>query len=223
MFAGGIKTVQATFTDKDDVVYDPDSQVIKFYDSTETLIESFTQANVTRISEGIYFIDYEVPDASETGRWTCEWTAVVSSESYEYNFAFEVRSRSWPTVAELRTYLNDITTDRISNTVVDMHTSTAIIEVDLAKSATAAVALVQKTYLILAGYYCYRAYCVKLERSLGQLPATVYENLLAYKETADKFLEYVARGVGQTAMGPIMSYTPTVVPESYEEDAEGQA
>jgi len=124
---------------------------------------------------------------------------------------------------DVREYLGGLSEDRLANNVIIINISASEIDVDQAKSESAPDALVSKAYLVVAAYYCYRAYVAKLERTLGQIPVAAYTNLMLYKDDFDRFLGYVARGVGKIAIGPIKSYTPTVVPITYEPDTEGIA
>jgi len=100
---------------------------------------------------------------------------------------------------DVREYLGGLSEDRLANNVVVINISTSKVDVDQVKSATAADALVSKAYLVVAAYYCYRAYIAKLERTLGQIPAAAYLNLKLYKEDFDRFLGYVAMAGGAPA------------------------
>jgi len=128
-----------------------------------------------------------------------------------------------PTITEVRNYLGGLSSDRLGDATITINIGAAQIDVEMAKSDSAPENLVDKTYLVVTAYYAYRAYVAKLERTLGMVPAAAYNNMMLYKEDFDRFLAYVARGVGKTAIGPIMSYTPTIVPVTYEADAVGVA
>jgi len=222
IFPEGVKRIQSVFTDEAGDSYDPDSQELKFYDSTGTSIATKTDADCVNPEVGTWYIDYLVPADSETGRWTCVWTATVAGVDYPSVFAFEVWSRVWPTVQEVRDYLGGMDDDRVTDPAVQMQIVMSATEVDQEKSSTASENLVARAYLATAGYQTYLAYATEFERTVGIVPGPILNHLGLLKNKADLFMSYVRRGIGQAAVGPVRSYTPTLVPETYEPDAEGE-
>lgn len=223
IFPDGTKRIEAVFADEDGSAYDPDSQVLKFYDSTGTLIVTKDEDDCVNTEVGTWYIDYVIPTDAETGRWTCQWTVIVNTEEYVFVFAFEVWSRTWPTIQEVRDYLAGMDDDRVTNPAVQMQIVMSATEVDQEKSASVSEALVARAYLATAGYQTYLAYASEFERTMGMIPGPILNHLGLLKAKADQFMAYVKRGAGQEAIGPVRSYTPTVVPETYEPDAQGES
>lgn len=219
---GGTDHIQAVFKDENGNAYDPDSQELKFYDSTGTLKDTKTEADCVKVIKGTWYIDYDVPLTAASGRWTCQWTATAGEDDFIFIFAFEVWGRTWPTIQEVRDYLAGMEDDRVTDAAIQLQIVVSVTEVDQDKSGTATEDLVARAYLAVAGYQTYLAYASEFERTMGMVPGPILNHLSLLKAKAEQFLGYVKRGAGKEAIGPIKSYTPTVVPETYERDAEGK-
>ena len=75
--------INNTYTDSDDVVFDPTTIELKIYDPTGTLIETLTYAagDITRVSAGIYYYDYTVAADALIGWYINKWTGITSGFS----------------------------------------------------------------------------------------------------------------------------------------------
>ena len=73
IFPGGVKRIEATFTDEDENAYNPTSQTLKFYDSLGTLIDEKDEDDCVNPGAvvGTWYIDYTIAADAETGRWVC--------------------------------------------------------------------------------------------------------------------------------------------------------
>lgn len=222
-FAGERVRFEVVFLDEDESEYDPDSQELKFYDPTGELIETKDEDDCTNTSTGNWYIDWDIPSTATAGRWVLEWWASIAVPESDFMdpYAFIVRERSWPSVVEVRIYLAGMEDDRVSDVAIEQQVLASTIEVDQEKSSSASELLIAGAYLAVSGYQTYLAYATEFERTMGMVPGPILNHLGLLKAKADQFMGYVKRGVGQIAIGPVKSYTPTVVPETYEKDAQG--
>lgn len=181
IFPGSVKRVESVFTDEDGSVYDPDSSVLEFYDSTDTLIESFDEGDCTNPTPGTWYIDYPVPADAELGRWRCEWTAVVGTapdeEDYLFVFGFHVWSTTWPTEQEVRNALNNISTDRVSQDIITYHIERAARRINKLASSAAESNDKRDAIEACAAYASYLSYALEVERAAGGMPPAVNNNL----------------------------------------------
>ena len=68
-----------TFTDVDDVLYDPDTIELKIYDPTGAIKTTVTYAagEIIKSAVGIYYYDYTIPsDATTQGYWQNVWQVI---------------------------------------------------------------------------------------------------------------------------------------------------
>ncbi len=177
IFRSSVKRVESVFTDEDGSVYDPDSSVLEFYDSTDTLIESFDEGDCTNPDPGTWYIDYPVPSDAAYGRWRCEWTVTVGTDVYLFVFGFYVWNTIWPTEQEVRNALNNISTDRVSSDVVSYHIERAARRVTKVASSSAEANDIRDAIEACAAYASYLSYALELERAAGTMPPAVSNNL----------------------------------------------
>jgi len=89
-YLGKHYTTQATFTDKDGTLFDPDSLSAKLYDPDDTLQD--TDSAPVKQSTGIYWAVVEIPAAGEADKeWTIVWEITEGSqkEAEKYKFMVE--------------------------------------------------------------------------------------------------------------------------------------
>lgn len=223
IYPGSIKRIQATFTTEAEAKYDPDSQTLKFYDSIGALIATKTQADCVRSELGIWYIDYTVPTTAVTGRWTCEWTATVTGKGdYIYVHVFDVWSLFWPTVDEVRNYLANICDDRLSEDTIVIQLRLAIRHCERYCSSSTIADIASAAMLARAGWMSYIAYVTMYERSVGQVPPAMLGHSAVLEGLALEAMLACGATIDARKAGPINSFTPTVVPETYEKTAEGR-
>jgi len=72
-----------TYTDINDVVYDPSTVELEIYNPSEILDTTVTYAegDIKRTSEGIYYYDYDISSDATAGWWISKWTGVSGSFS----------------------------------------------------------------------------------------------------------------------------------------------
>lgn len=87
-YLGEDYTVKATITDKQGVLFDPDSHNIILKDPRRT--QRSTATNPARLSLGVFEITFPIPVSGPDGVWTIEWRAVIGSESEMERFSFGV-------------------------------------------------------------------------------------------------------------------------------------
>lgn len=223
-FPGETVRFEVVFLDENEDEYDPDSQELKFYDPTGELIETKDEGDCVNPSEGNWYIDWEIPAATPAGRCVLEWWASTADPEADFMdpYAFIVKERSWPSVTEVRNYLAGMEDDRVSDVAIEQQILASAIEVDQEASSSASELLIASAYLATSGYQTYLAYASEFERTMGMVPGPILNHLGLLKAKAEQFMAYVKRGAGQTAIGPVKSFTPTVVPETYEPDAQGE-
>jgi len=191
IFPEGVKRIDAVFADEDGTAYDPDSQELKFYDSTGTLIATKTEADCVNTEVGTWYIDYLIPAASETGRWTCEWTVTVGTDTYPFVFAFQVWSRTWPTIQEVRDYLSNLSSDRVSDNSVGMQIRLAANFCNRVRGSGTNAQQLEDAILTRAGWLSYLAYAVEYERTAGDISPEIMEQLDRYERLANEYLEFI--------------------------------
>jgi hypothetical protein len=83
-----------TFTDEDDVVFDPDTIALVIKDSSGTTITTKAISDFTHDATGVYTITYALPSNAAAGTWTFEVTATqtASSKTNKETFEFKVLS-----------------------------------------------------------------------------------------------------------------------------------
>ena len=217
IYPDGVKRIQSVFTDEDGNAYDPDSLVLKFYDSTGTLVETFDEDDCVNPTVGTWYIDYVIPTNGPTGRWTCVWTDTVTTKDYVNVFAFEVWSRTWPTIQEVRDYLAGMDDDRVTDAAVQIQIVVSVTEVEQEASASASEAILARAYLAVSGYQTYLAYATEFERTMGMVPGPILNHLGLLKAKAEQFMGYVRRGSGPMGAGPVVRTGNTDVPEAWDE------
>lgn len=213
LYPGSIKRIQATFTTETGSNYDPDSQTLKFYDSTATLIATKTQGDCVKVDTGIWYIDYIVPSNAVTGRWICQWTATVTGKGdFTYVHTFNVWSKLWPTIPEVQTALSSIPLERFGDTAEDILEAQiidAVRRVGKEKGSSATNEDLFQAYLAQSKYLVYVAYANAYERSMGDIPAPVLMQLDRLLVEAERAVFYVRRSttprvaatIGQTESG----------------------
>jgi len=87
-YLGENYTVKATITDKQGILFDPDSHNIILKDPRRTHRD--TAINPTRLSLGIFEKTFAIPASGPEGVWTIEWRAIIGSESEMERFSFGV-------------------------------------------------------------------------------------------------------------------------------------
>ena len=82
-----------TFTDIEDVLYDPDSIELKIYNPTSALYDvvNVGVSEITRISIGVWAYDFDIPDDALSGWWIAKWTAVIGTQTDVAKSQFKVR------------------------------------------------------------------------------------------------------------------------------------
>jgi len=89
------ETIQITntYTDEDDVLYDPDSVELKIYDPSGALysVVNIGVGEVTKISLGVWAYDFDIPDDGLTGWWIVKWTGVIGDQTDVAKSQFRVR------------------------------------------------------------------------------------------------------------------------------------
>jgi len=98
------------------------------------------------------------------------------------------------TIADVRSYLKDLPSEFVSDSVIEKHIDVATFIIEKEKSETASTEDIDKATLIYASYQTALAYATELERSLGQLPPPIVSWIELLKEAAEKALEYIRRG-----------------------------
>jgi len=183
---GGVKRIQGTFTDENGTLYDPSAASIKIYSSAGVLIVTKTKADCTKVDLGIWYLDYPIPTAGPTGRWTVSWINTVATKDYAYPFAFIVWGLDWPTVAEVRAYLADMGARRLSDPTIEEQIYSAVLRVQVL--ATVGAEKVYNARLMLSVYLTYLAYSAEYERTAGQVPGPLLRQLGQYEALANNAL-----------------------------------
>jgi len=88
VYKGSTVRIKATLTDYDGTALTPDSQEVKIYDSNGILRENNTSP--TNLSEGVYCVDYTVPEDAVEGTWKVVWKAVKEMKPHINVLNFEV-------------------------------------------------------------------------------------------------------------------------------------
>lgn len=75
--------INNTFTDIDDVPYDPTTINLKIYDPTGSLNSTVTYADaeIIRSSESIYYYDFDIPTDAIIGSWITKWIGTAGGFS----------------------------------------------------------------------------------------------------------------------------------------------
>jgi len=115
-----------------------------------------------------------------------------------------------PTISEVRTYLNEITEDRVADSVILESLEIAKVIVEQEKSEAATPKLIELAVLTLAGYHTYKSYATEVERRLGYTPAPILQNLELLRRSADRFISYIRRGKMVFATPAAMSGTLSI-------------
>ena len=88
VYMGETVEIQNTITDKYGTLVNPDTQSIEIYDPLGTLKDTITTP--TKVSDGVYFIDYTIPTAGPDGTWKLIWKITYSSDIGIEAFTFPV-------------------------------------------------------------------------------------------------------------------------------------
>jgi len=98
------------------------------------------------------------------------------------------------TVAEVRTYLNDLPAEMVADTVVQSQINIADTIIEMETSGRVTITDKERAKLAMAGYLTYLAYATYVERGTGEVPAPILTHLTELKAVADRLVEYVRRG-----------------------------
>jgi len=98
------------------------------------------------------------------------------------------------TVEDVRRYLNDLSSEQVSDEVIRTQIKIAETIVEQEKAANVPQQVIENAILAKAGELTYIAYTTEMERSLGVLPPVVASHLQDLRRIADLFLSYVRRG-----------------------------
>jgi hypothetical protein len=221
-YPGGSVKLEATFKDEEGNLYEPDSQTLEFYDPSDVLIASKTQADCTHVGLGVWSIEYALEETAAVGRWLCHWTTKVGSKYYPQNFIFIVSEKSAPTVGDVRAYLANICEERIGDDTIAIQLRLASRYCGRYCSSTAENDDVNDAVLTRAGWMAYIAYLTVYERSIGQVPPAMLGHSAVLEGLALEAMLACGATIDARKAGPISSFTPTMVPESYEKDAQGR-
>lgn len=84
--------INNTYTDIDDIVYDPNTIELKIYDPKGVVIKTvtYTAAEIIKSDTGIYYYDYDIADDALTGSYISKWIGVASGFSDISKDQFEV-------------------------------------------------------------------------------------------------------------------------------------
>lgn len=221
-YQGGSVTIEATFKDEDGNLYEPNSQTLEFYDPSGVLIVTKTQADCVHVAPGVWSIEYDLADDALVGRWLCQWTTKVGAKYYPNPFIFIVWEKSATTIDDVRAYLANICDDRLGDDTIAIQLRLASRYCDRYCSGTANIDYINDAVLTRAGWMSYIAYVTKYERSVGQVPPAMLGHSAVLEGLALEAMLSCGATMVARQIGPIKSFTPTVVPETYEEDAEGR-
>ena len=188
---GGVKRIQGTFTDENNAAYDPSSAVITIYDPQRILIATKALTDCIQVILGTWYLDYSIPLTGPVGRWMVSWVNTVLTKNYVYPFAFIVWDISWPTVAEVRIYLADMGTKRLSNETIEIQIASAAEYVTYNKADIVPLAIVNQAILARAVYLSYVAYAAEYERTAGRLPEAVDRQIQRYYVISERALALV--------------------------------
>ena len=78
-YKGTTIRVKTTIKDFDGNLLDPDSQEVRIYDSKGNEV-SGSPFSPTKVSEGVYFVDYVLSEDAEEGTWKVVWKIVKSNK-----------------------------------------------------------------------------------------------------------------------------------------------
>jgi len=70
--------IECTIKDFEDNLIDPESHEIKIYDPNGTLVATYNSA--TRQSQGVYTLDFTIPEDGQVGLWKIVWK--ITKDSY---------------------------------------------------------------------------------------------------------------------------------------------
>ena len=87
---------QYTFTDLNNAVYDPDTITITIKDANDATAASQSKANLTRISTGIYQMQYNIPSNGALGVWTITVNATSTASSLNSTQVFDFNVQPQP-------------------------------------------------------------------------------------------------------------------------------
>ncbi|RLG45128.1 MAG: hypothetical protein DRN81_02690 [Thermoproteota archaeon] len=108
------------------------------------------------------------------------------------------------TVEEVRHYLNDISSEQISDEVIRTQIRIAEAIIENVRSEKATQQLIEEAVLAKAGELTYIAYTTEMERGLGVLPPAVATHIEDLKRIANMFIEFVKRGAPAV---PVTAFT----------------
>jgi len=82
--------IKNTFKDENKALFDPDTQVVKIYDPAKSL--KATISNPTKVSLGVFYIEYDIPSDATEGEWVAKWKAVKGTYKETEPFYFNVEA-----------------------------------------------------------------------------------------------------------------------------------
>jgi len=85
--------ISNTFTDEDDVLYDPDTIELRIYSPAGALYAVVTKGGgeILQVSTGVWMYDFGIPDDAIAGWWLTKWIAVANLETDVVSSQFKVR------------------------------------------------------------------------------------------------------------------------------------
>jgi len=104
------------------------------------------------------------------------------------------------TVSDVRSYLNDISADEVSDSTINQQLTLAQFVVDNEASKEATDSDRDKAVLTYAGYLTYLAYAESVERGLSGLPTPMMAHLDRLKEIAETMLAYISLGLSKATL-----------------------
>ena len=90
IFGGETIRFKVTVKDFDGNLADVSSNTVKIYSPSGELKQTFSSA--TRVSTGVYYVDYTLPTDADVGVWKCVWTVVLDGAYGIQTKTFEVKS-----------------------------------------------------------------------------------------------------------------------------------
>jgi len=98
------------------------------------------------------------------------------------------------TVEDVRSYLNNLSSEHVSDDTIRIQIRLAENIVHNEKAASATQEQIEDAILAKAGELTYIAFCTEMERALGVLPPVVATHVENLRRISDLMLSYVKRG-----------------------------
>lgn len=217
LYRSETKRFQFTFKDVNDAVYDPTTQAITIYDPTGELINTYDEGDVTYVSAGVYYIDYDIPSDAEYGRWQCRWSGTRASITATGVELVQVMPTNAPTIQEIRYALGGMSDDRVIDEAVVIAIMDGMQAVDNEKSASAEQRDIARAYVSCSAYHTYLAYVSEFERTAGMVPGPIMNHLRDLERKCKDQIKFVQRGGGPAKKGPTIATGKTEVPEDWDD------